>query len=425
MITPLKLTEEYIFARDLRAATAKMYHAATKALLVHFGAAPIEQIDHRAVLAWRRSFLTRGRSKNSWNTYSSHLRTMWGYAIKHGILTHTKINPFSETCVTPPKSANKTIEGSVIQRARNWLIAMEGEERGSNERSHITPAWFWLAVFEVFYYTGIRLNALLHIRVRDIDWDNQMIVIRGETEKTHREFSVPIMPGLAPHIRLILDRAQTEGLLPDDQLFNVNRFSRHYSCREMTLDQVEAMYRKITRKVNARVTPHRFRHTLASDLMKQPDRNIHLTKCLLNHSNIATTMTYIQVDYDHMRSVLHERSVMQGALRRVRREDTSSAPQSTPRTQQLQTEANPKTLPSKLLEQISKAVGVTSDPALEKLLKFVATCTDKTKDPKGRTAHTPSDRSAINLLVTSSFRKPATNTSFGLADAIGSTGRVP
>ena len=30
------------------------------------------------------------------------------------------------------------------------------------------------------------------------------------------------------------------------------------------------------------------------------------------HSNIATTLSYIEVDYDHMRSVLHERMLGAG-----------------------------------------------------------------------------------------------------------------
>lgn len=95
----------------------------------------------------------------------------------------------------------------------------------------------------------------------------------------------------------------------------------------MNSDQVEAMYRKLTEKVGVRMTPHRFRHTLATDLMKAPERNIHLTKCLLNHSNIQTTMSYIEADYDHMRAVLHARSLAQGALENVRKVDYSGSPQ--------------------------------------------------------------------------------------------------
>ena len=328
-MTPQQLTEEYIFAHDLREASAKIYRAATKALLKHFGpTATVQEVDHRSVLGWRRKVLEQGLSKRSWNTYSNHLRTIWGYAIEHELVTHSQVNPFRKTTVIPPRRASKTVAAEAILRARNWLNMQVGAERCTGDRARITPAWFWLCTFEVFYFTGIRLNALLCIRKRDIDWENQLILIRGETEKTHKEFVVPITEGLVPHLSRLLQEADRAGFADDDQLFNVNRFSPHYKSKVMNSDQVEAMYRKLTEKVGVRMTPHRFRHTLATDLMKAPERNIHLTKCLLNHSNIQTTMSYIEADYDHMRDVLHERSMQQGALRLVRRVDDSAAPNS-------------------------------------------------------------------------------------------------
>ncbi|MGC3244608.1 site-specific integrase [Pseudomonas aeruginosa] len=327
-MTPQQLTEEYIFAHDLREASAKIYRAATKALLKHFGpTATVQDVDHRAVLGWRRKVLEQGLSKRSWNTYSNHLRTIWGYAIEHELVTHSQVNPFRKTTVIPPRRASKTVAAEAILRARSWLSMQVGAERCTGDRARITPAWFWLCTFEVFYYTGIRLNALLCIRKRDIDWDNQLILIRGETEKTHKEFVVPITEGLVPHLSRLLKEADKAGFADDDQLFNVNRFSPHYKSKMMNSDQVEAMYRKLTEKVGVRMTPHRFRHTLATDLMKAPERNIHLTKCLLNHSNIQTTMSYIEADYDHMRAVLHARSLAQGALENVRKVDYSGSPQ--------------------------------------------------------------------------------------------------
>lgn len=327
-MTPQQLTEEYIFAHDLREASAKIYRAATKALLKHFGlTATVQDVDHRAVLGWRRKVLEQGLSKRSWNTYSNHLRTIWGYAIEHELVTHSQVNPFRKTTVIPPRRASKTVAAEAILRARKWLNMQDGAERCTGERAGITPAWFWLCTFEVFYFTGIRLNALLCIRKRDIDWENQLILIRGETEKTHKEFVVPITEGLVPHLSRLLQEADRAGFADDDQLFNVNRFSPHYKSKVMNSDQVEAMYRKLTEKVGVRMTPHRFRHPLATDLMKAPERNIHLTKCLLNHSNIQTTMSYIEADYDHMRAVLHARSLAQGALENVRKVDYSGSPQ--------------------------------------------------------------------------------------------------
>lgn len=326
-MTPLELVEEYILDHDLRSASQKIYRAAINAFTKNFGqAAHTPSITRRQVLAWRSKVLDQGLSKRSWNTYSNHLRTIWSYAIEHQILPQSHVNPFKKTTVVPPKRSSKTVNRDAIRRARNWLIALADQERGPRERAKVTPAWFWLATFEMFYYTGIRLNALLCLRLQDVDLANQLIVIRGDTEKTHREYCVPIMTGLAPHIYRLLSEAELAGFKPDDQLFNVNRFSRHYRKQVMDTDQVEAMYKKLTQKIGIRMTPHRFRHTLASDLMKQPERNIHLTKSLLNHSNIATTMGYIEADYDHMRDVLHERSVLQGAIQLVRRADESGAP---------------------------------------------------------------------------------------------------
>jgi len=65
---------------------------------------------------------------------------------------------------------------------------------------------------------------------------------------------------------------------PFDHLFNVNRFSVHYRSKIMNTDQVESMYKKLTKNIGSRITPHRFRHTIASALMRQPERNIHVTK---------------------------------------------------------------------------------------------------------------------------------------------------
>ncbi len=195
------------------------------------------------------------------------------------------------------------------------------EEETTGGRARITPAWFWLATFEIFYYTGIRLNALLCIRLRDIDWSKKLIYVNAETEKTHRGFCIPIMKGLEPHIERIVTAAKKMRFSDEDQLFNVNRFSTHYRSKTMNIHQIEDMYKKLTHAFGIRMTPHRFRHTLATDLMRQPERNIHLTKALLNHSNIATTMSYIEVDYEHMRAVLDERSLHQGVIRLERRED--------------------------------------------------------------------------------------------------------
>ncbi|WP_241151380.1 site-specific integrase, partial [Pseudomonas viridiflava] len=124
----------------------------------------------------------------------------------------------------------------------------------------------------------------------------------------------PIPDGLMPHLVLVMDTAKKVGFSATDQIFNINRFSGHYKRAHMNSDQVEAMYKKLTAMTGTRMTPHRFRHTIASELMRQPERNIHITKNLLDHSNIATTMEYIEPDYELMRDVMNERGQKQAKI---------------------------------------------------------------------------------------------------------------
>lgn len=301
-----ELTEKFIALSDFRPATEKIYRAAARAFIRRFEDSSLEQVDREKIIEWRKQVLDDGLSKRSWNTYSSHLKTIAEFGIDEGLVDLQR-NPFKKTGVVPPKRRKKTVARSAIERARDLLLLLEQDELKEQKRAKITPAWFWLIVFETFHLTGIRLNALLSIRLQDIDLEENLIVIRGELEKTHREFAVPIPTALYPHLIRLLDTAVSCGFEPVDQLFNVNRFSSHYRRDEMNDNQVEAMYTKLIRMTGVRMTPHRFRHTLASDLMRQPDRNIHVTKQLLNHSNLATTMEYIEPDYEVMRDAMNDR----------------------------------------------------------------------------------------------------------------------
>ena len=179
MNTPLELTHDYLSTQVLREATEKIYLASTRALLRHFGeSVTLEAIDQRSVLGWRKKVLEDGLAKTSWNTYSNHMRTVWGHGLEYGTLTHTTINPFKKTSVIPPKRPKKTVPRDAIKWARNWLNELVVEELITHKRSKITPAWFWLAVFELFFHSGIRLNALLNLRYMASTWSVFMVFRR-------------------------------------------------------------------------------------------------------------------------------------------------------------------------------------------------------------------------------------------------------
>lgn len=105
----------------------------------------------------------------------------------------------------------------------------------------------------------------------------------------------------------LMNSAKMVGIQRGEQLFNVNRFSVRHRMETMDSWQVESFYQKLSQICGYQMSPHRFRHTLGTELMKEPDRNLHIVKALLGHSNISTTLEYVEVDIGSLRSAIEGR----------------------------------------------------------------------------------------------------------------------
>jgi len=160
----------------------------------------------------------------------------------------------------------------------------------------------------------MRQNQLLHVRLCDINLEERWIDVISEGSKNHREFRVPITSVLYPRLEIVLERSFAAGAEPEEQLFNVSRFdlkrkaesSPGESDVEMGICPIRAFFRRISRECRFTVSPHRFRHTVATNLMKSPDRNIQAVKRLLGHSSLRSTLEYIDEDIDSLRDILEQ-----------------------------------------------------------------------------------------------------------------------
>lgn len=59
---------------------------------------------------------------------------------------------------------------------------------------------------------------------------------------------------------------------------------------------------KLSKLIDSNVSLHRYRHTLATELMTKPERNLHIAKDLLGHTNIKTTLEYVTTDVEMLRA---------------------------------------------------------------------------------------------------------------------------
>lgn len=302
------LLDEYFFTKSLRSVTEWSYRkvALTFTRFIGNSVTPA-MISQRDVLLWRRHLLKeKNLSVHTWNNKVAHLRALINLGIKKGLLQYEE-NPFNGTVVRSDSKKKRILTRT--QLTRLYLVMQQYEQREKQRKPikggkcALYPTWFWVTVLDTFRYTGMRNNQLVHIRLEDVNLEQGWIELRLEGSKTHREWKVPLVSQLKERIKILITRATEYGAGPQDRLFDVKRFTnpRHipYVYNEKSLLQsFRSFYRRLSSECGFNISSHRFRHTLATELMKSPERNLQLVKDLLGHRSVNTTMEYIELDIE-------------------------------------------------------------------------------------------------------------------------------
>ncbi|TDX30025.1 site-specific recombinase XerC [Modicisalibacter xianhensis] len=308
----LELVSRYAADKHLRPKSVSTYTAVVRLFRRYLGhEAYPSMVTRPMVIEWRTAIIRTsarpdGITEASWNNYVRHLKALYNFGIKHQLIACAH-NPFLEVSVKQPKAPKKSLQPLQIRYAREVLEVCRRFETAYDECSKIHPAWFWQVLMETFFYTGIRLNQLLHIQAGDVNLKKRIFRASAAGSKTHSESILPIPDGLYPHLYTLIVAAHNSGFKRQDQLFNVNRFSHRHRRTDMDTWQVEHFFQVLSEMTGCKLSPHRFRHFLGTSLMESPERNIHLTQNILNHTDIRTTMEYVHPDVEAMRRALNAR----------------------------------------------------------------------------------------------------------------------
>ncbi|PLR35020.1 integrase [Chimaeribacter californicus] len=305
------LLDHYFHVKLLRPATQWSYRKVVKSFIKDMKKQPWE-VDSQTVLAWRREVLTGQRLEaRTWNNKVAHMRAIFNFGINEGVLTHKK-NPFNGVVVRAGKKKKKTLTKGQIE-AIYLLMQQYYEQEQQLAQSHrrsskcaLYPAWFWMTVLDMLRYTAIRQNQLQHIRVGDVNLEERWVDLRTEGAKNHCEHRVPVIRALYPRLHELVTRSLEAGAELTDPLFDVARFDVRRRKSAMSIYPLRAFFRRLSKDCRFPVSPHRFRHTVATHMMKSPDRNIQAVKRLLGHVSIMSTMEYIDEDVDALREILEQ-----------------------------------------------------------------------------------------------------------------------
>lgn len=155
------------------------------------------------------------------------------------------------------------------------------------------------AVLELMFATGVRVSELCHLTDQDIDLEGGKIRVYGKGEKER-----VIQIGNSDTIRL-LQRYRREflGQIVSCGFFFVNRQKSRLT--EQSVRQLLAQYAKQA-GVSEKVTPHMFRHTVAT-LLLEAGVDIRYIQQFLGHSSISITEIYTHVSTAKQKEILVEK----------------------------------------------------------------------------------------------------------------------
>ncbi|BCS55644.1 tyrosine-type recombinase/integrase [Geobacter sp. SVR] len=161
-----------------------------------------------------------------------------------------------------------------------------------------------IAVLELLFSAGVRVAELCCLRGEDVDLQRGSVRIMG---KGTRERIIPLcseetVSALTCYAGLYRREIETAGW------FFINRDGRRFSEQS-----VRFMLRKyvLDAEIPERITPHMFRHSVATQLLEN-GVDIRYIQTFLGHSSITTTQIYAQVTEEFQRQALQSRHPRRG-----------------------------------------------------------------------------------------------------------------
>ena len=144
------------------------------------------------------------------------------------------------------------------------------------------------ALVEFLYSTGVRVSELVALNVGDIEMGKQELIVYGKGSKERKTY---LTDSAKFYLRRYLQTRSGEDNLQSRPLF-VTSGSPH---ERLSVPGIQYMLRNLGNRTGVKgVHPHRFRRTIATDLLGR-GMPIEQVKEFLGHEKLDTTMIYCTV----------------------------------------------------------------------------------------------------------------------------------
>lgn len=253
-------------------------------LNTHYEISDIKATDHHIIRSWIVSLIEASVSTRTVNRKLSSLKSYFKFLLKEGILIE---NPMQK--VLPPKSS-KRLPVFVDEDAMNILLdEIEFGEDFNGNRDKL--------IIELLYFTGMRLNELINIKIEDLNFVKKTIKILG---KRNKERILPLNFKIVSRIKDYMVLRDEENTL-ENYLFITNSGKKLY---EKFVYRVVNSYLGMVSTINKK-SPHILRHTFATHMLNN-GADLNAIKEILGHANLSATQIYTHNTIEKLKTVYNK-----------------------------------------------------------------------------------------------------------------------
>ena len=149
-------------------------------------------------------------------------------------------------------------------------------------------------IVKILLETGLRMNELIHLERKHIDFSTQTMLVEMSKTHAHRivcfreetEQDLQRWLALHPHVPYVF--------------YNLTTYKR------MTSASIESLFYQLKKRygIQDNITPHKWRHTFATSFLRRGG-DLETLRMLLGHSNLKTTQKYLHLNQQDIRKTYH------------------------------------------------------------------------------------------------------------------------
>ena len=236
----------------------------------------IKHVTYKDIRSYLAHMYNKKYSSRTISRKLSAIRSFYKYEVNKGVI---RDNPC--LLISNPK-VEKKLPNYLSYNEIETMLEVPDTFKNNSLRDKL--------IIEILYSTGIRVSELVNIKVKDIDFYNNQILILGKGNKERYViFGNTLKDMLKEYI----------SIKSDSEYLITNKYNKKMSTRS-----IEEIVKKIVKidGIKNKVTPHTIRHTFATHMLNE-GADLRVVQELLGHENLKTTEVYTHVSNERLRSV--------------------------------------------------------------------------------------------------------------------------